>query len=176
LEAGGFAYHPQEVARANPLDAPLALPAGKLPARVDTAGALEVSLLMEGGAMGGMTGALHKGQMQGPRELAANGLVWAFNGVASHAMEPLFEVERGRPVALRMVNRTAWPHAMHLHGHHAQTFSASASTPWRDTHFLEPEEEQTIVFAAENPGNWMLHCHMLEHQAGGMATWFKVRG
>ena len=39
---------------------------------------------------------------------------------------------------------------------------------------LDRSEEVTVAFVADNPGKWMLHCHMLEHQAAGMATWFEV--
>ncbi len=31
-----------------------------------------------------------------------------------------------------------------------------------------------IAFVADNPGNWMLHCHILAHQHGGMMTIFRV--
>lgn len=31
-----------------------------------------------------------------------------------------------------------------------------------------------IAFVADNPGKWLLHCHMLEHAAAGMTTWFEV--
>jgi FtsP/CotA-like multicopper oxidase with cupredoxin domain len=31
-----------------------------------------------------------------------------------------------------------------------------------------------VAFVADNPGKWMLHCHMLEHQAAGMMTWINV--
>jgi FtsP/CotA-like multicopper oxidase with cupredoxin domain len=27
---------------------------------------------------------------------------------------------------------------------------------------------------ADNPGKWLFHCHMLEHAAAGMNTWFQV--
>ncbi len=36
------------------------------------------------------------------------------------------------------------------------------------------DEEITVAFQAHNPGKWMFHCHMLEHQDGGMATWYEV--
>ena len=36
------------------------------------------------------------------------------------------------------------------------------------------EETVEIALLADNPGKWMLHCHMLEHQASGMGTWFEV--
>ena len=68
--------------------------------------------------MGGMRGAMMGGRRMGMRDLAAAGKVWAFNGVAGMPEAPLLEAARGETVRLTMVNDTAWPHAMHLHGHH----------------------------------------------------------
>ena len=99
------------------------------------------------------------------------------NGVAGMPETPLFSAKRGQTVAIRMVNETRWPHAMHLHGHHFRETRASDNSeiaPWRDTILLKANETRTVAFVADNPGKWMLHCHMLEHQAGGMGTWFEV--
>ena len=78
-----------------------------------------------------------------------------------------------------MVNDTAWPHAMHFHGHHVQVIEKNGkpvqNAPWRDTELMESVSDKIkVAFPAENVGKWMLHCHMLEHQAAGMATWFEV--
>lgn len=35
-------------------------------------------------------------------------------------------------------------------------------------------EIRHIAFRADNPGDWLLHCHMLGHAASGMTTWLKV--
>jgi FtsP/CotA-like multicopper oxidase with cupredoxin domain len=45
---------------------------------------------------------------------------------------------------------------------------------WRDTVLVDPEERVEIAFRADNPGDWMIHCHILEHQAGGMMGLFRV--
>src|SRR3546814_1038334 len=39
---------------------------------------------------------------------------------------------------------------------------------WQDTVLMAPREKVEIAFVADNPGDWMFHCHILEHQAGGM--------
>ncbi|KTC69314.1 Multicopper oxidase [Legionella birminghamensis] len=31
-------------------------------------------------------------------------------------------------------------------------------------------------FFGDNPGNWMMHCHMLYHQAAGMMTFINYKG
>lgn len=139
----------------------------------DMASAKKVDLVMAGGAMGQVDRISHRGKTYSMRELVReHGLVWAFNGVAGMPEKPLFTAKRGETVAVRMVNETRWPHAMHFHGHHFR--EAHADAPWRDTLLMEAAEERSVYFVADNPGKWMLHCHMLEHQAGGMATWFEV--
>ena len=176
--AGAFRYHAEAVRRDNPLDGPMALPANPLPTAIDLAAAQEVELLMEGGAMGGMRAARFDGRQMDIRELVEHGMVWAFNGVAGRTDQPLFEAALGRPVIVHMRNRTAWPHAMHFHGHHMREVGGpgapDALGPWRDTVLLDPDQDLSVAFVADNPGKWMLHCHMLEHQAAGMATWFRV--
>ena len=74
-----------------------------------------------------------------------------------------------------MVNDTAWPHAMHLHGHHFRRLGADGRPgPLRDTVLIDRHEAAEIAFVADNPGDWLLHCHMLEHSVSGMKTWMKV--
>jgi FtsP/CotA-like multicopper oxidase with cupredoxin domain len=40
----------------------------------------------------------------------------------------------------------------------------------RDTTLLERNTSREIAFVADNPGEWLLHCHMLSHAASGMMT------
>ena len=130
--------------------------------------------------MGGLSEARLGGFMSGEAELTVplrtlareHGMVWALNGIAGMPADPLFEAERGQTVVLTFVNEGRWPHAMHLHGHHFRELEPGS--PWRDTLLVGPMETRKVAFRADNPGGWMLHCHMLEHQAGGMGTWFTV--
>jgi FtsP/CotA-like multicopper oxidase with cupredoxin domain len=39
---------------------------------------------------------------------------------------------------------------------------------------LRPEETVDVAFVADNPGDWMLHCHVLEHQETGMMAYLRV--
>ena len=65
-----------------------------------------------------------------------------------------------------------------LHGHSFRVVSRSGRPTrhreWRDTVLMAPRERVDIAFVADNPGDWLLHCHMLEHSAGGMMTWLRV--
>ena len=160
------------------LPAPAALPPNPVPPLGDTDGARQVKLRMEGGAMGNLREAVVDGQRMGIRQLVEKGLVWAFNGMAADLpTEPLLVASRGENGRIAMVNDTAWPHAMHLHGHHFRRLGADGRLgPLRDTILIERGETAEIAFVADNPGSWLLHCHMLEHAASGMRTWLKVAG
>ena len=39
---------------------------------------------------------------------------------------------------------------------------------------MDADETLRIAFVADNPGDWLLHCHMLEHSVAGMLTWLRV--
>jgi FtsP/CotA-like multicopper oxidase with cupredoxin domain len=43
-----------------------------------------------------------------------------------------------------------------------------------DTVLVLPNERVQVAFVADNPGNWMIHCHVIEHQETGMMGWFRV--
>lgn len=45
---------------------------------------------------------------------------------------------------------------------------------WHDTLLVEPNETTDIDFVADNPGNWMLHCHVTDHQESGMMAVIRV--
>ena len=161
--------------RGERLPAPAPLPANPLPPLGDLEGARHETLRMEGGAMGGLRRALVGDREMDARDLAAQGKVWAMNRRADMPEQPLFTARRGETVLLELVNDTAWPHAMHLHGHHCRPIAAEGGAgPLRDTVLVERGETLRVAFAADNPGDWLLHCHMLEHSVGGMRTWFRV--
>jgi FtsP/CotA-like multicopper oxidase with cupredoxin domain len=137
------------------------------------------NLHMSGGAMGGGGDIIYKGKKLEGGEFRTTGQVWAFNGVANLAEKPFFQVKRGETVSIEVFNDTVFIHAMHIHGHHFRIINREGSTidegsPWRDTFVVGPRQTTSISFLADNPGKWLLHCHMLEHAAAGMNTWFEV--
>ena len=162
-------------ARSERLPAPPPLAPNPVPAHGNLARARRATLHMEGGAMGGMREARMGGRMVPMRELAQAGKLWALNGEVEMPEEPLFTAEGGEAWLLRIINQTAWPHGMHLHGHHfRQVRSDRSPGPLRDTLLMNPEETVEIGLVADNPGDWLLHCHTLEHSVSGMKTWFRV--
>lgn len=155
-----------------------ALPINDLP-EPDLANARRVQVVMEGGAMGGFVNITYQGKKLEDEDFRRTGQAWAFNGVANLADDPLFAAKPGETIIIETVNKTGWVHAMHVHGHHFRVLSRSGAEvddgqPWRDTFLIGPEQTTEIAFVADNPGKWLYHCHMLEHAAAGMTTWFDV--
>lgn len=90
---------------------------------------------------------------------------------------PLFELTSGQSYAMELFNATPHRHPIHLHGHSFRVLgSSSRSLPphWSDTVLVEPNERLTIAFVAGTPGDWMFHCHIIEHQETGMMGYLRV--
>lgn len=93
---------------------------------------------------------------------------WAINGkpfdMADPEANPLL-IEKGQRVRLDFVNDTTMWHPMHLHGH---TYQIGDSGPRKDTAIVLPKKKLSVFFDADNPGQWMLHCHNAYHGEAGM--------
>jgi len=109
--------------------------------------------------------------------------LWALDGKSwpeqghRNLPPPLMTFARGEHVALEFFNTTPHPHPMHIHGHTMKILSCSRlarPVHWADTVLVMPNERVQTAFVADNPGNWMIHCHIIEHQDTGMMAWFKV--
>jgi FtsP/CotA-like multicopper oxidase with cupredoxin domain len=175
---GEYAYeiasldYGSDVKREQMLDEPIQLAPNPMQSTRLPDDFLRVPLLMQGGAMGRMRSAIVDGEVKEIRELAQMKKIWAINGIAGMPEEPLFSVKRGTAVSLEVDNDNSWPHAMHVHGHHF--IYSRRPEYWRDTALFSRGEKGTMNFIADNPGKWLIHCHMVEHMAGGMVTWFEV--
>ena len=108
---------------------------------------------------------------------------WAINKAPwpgrSHARlpQPLAVLRRGASYRFVLSNGTPHIHPIHLHGHSVHVLKSSQRTivpHMADTMLLTPKERLEVAFVADNPGDWMLHCHILEHQETGMMGYFRV--
>ena len=149
----------------------------------DLATAERHELRLQGGMMGG---GMMRG-MGGMNGMATPGMdggaAWAINGMSmtgdGHAgMAPLVTLRRGRSYVLSIRNDTAWWHPMHLHGHSFRVLSRNGApvphNQWADTVLVQPRETVDIAFVADNPGDWMLHCHVADHQMAGLMTILRI--
>jgi FtsP/CotA-like multicopper oxidase with cupredoxin domain len=86
---------------------------------------------------------------------------------------PSIKVNQGDLVKITFTNIGAIPHTMHLHGHVFTILAhngkpLSGSPVHLDTVLVPGGESYDVAFLADNPGLWMLHCHILAHDAQGM--------
>ena len=160
-------------------DGPIALARNTMP-EPDVGAAERHEVNFGGGMMGNMATAMMDGHRTGMRDMMQHGMAWAINGVVAtgHALEPFLTLRRGSTHILALQNDTAWHHPIHLHGHSFRVISRNGEPTryreWQDTVLLNPRDRAEIAFVADNPGDWMLHCHILEHQAAGMMGVFRV--
>jgi FtsP/CotA-like multicopper oxidase with cupredoxin domain len=170
---------------APPLRAQAAGPVPRLPpnplAEPDPAKAERHELVLQGGAMGSLREARVQGEVLPiARMLKEHHLAWAINGVAGkgHGDAPLLQLRHGSHYVLVLRNDTGWEHPIHLHGHVFRVLTRNRMPepyrPWRDTVLVGRHETVEIALVADNPGEWMLHCHTLLHQEGGMTGIIRV--
>lgn len=164
----------EKVLRNSPLSSPIVLPANNLP-EPDLKNAVRHTIEFGGGMMGRGSG------MMNMMEMMRSGKIWRINGVAAtgHIMAPLLSLPLNQSVILEMNNDTAWYHPIHLHGHSFRVINRNGqptkNQEWQDTVLMAPREKVHIAFVADNPGDWMFHCHILEHQASGMMGVIRVK-
>jgi FtsP/CotA-like multicopper oxidase with cupredoxin domain len=78
-----------------------------------------------------------------------------------------------------LVNETGQDHPFHLHGFFFQVLQEDGKPPpvlaWKDTVNVPRKSRTRIAWLPDNrPGEWMYHCHILEHHAMGMMAHFAV--
>ncbi|WP_327108113.1 multicopper oxidase family protein [Nonomuraea glycinis] len=92
---------------------------------------------------------------------------WMMNGrLANDPMR--LRVDRGETIRIVLHNDTHMWHPMHLHGHTFQVRTSDRGGPRKDTVNVMPRKRVNIDVHADNPGEWMFHCHTLIHQEQGM--------
>lgn len=164
-----FAYTDAPPLRERALDPPSRMHANTMP-EPDLHNAEKHVATLEGGMMSG----------RGMMGVGGRGMGWSINGVAAsgHDMAPLITLARGRSCILAIRNDTAWHHPVHLHGHSFRVIARNGKPTryreWLDTVLIPLREAADIAFVADNPGDWMFHCHILDHQHGGMMGVIRV--
>lgn len=173
---GVIAYSNAAPLRSAPLKTSIAVPPNRLP-EPNLDKAIDHYIMFQGGMRGAPTIGLVDGRPSRIQDiLAKEGLAWTMNYNAQHEHalmhEPLLNLSLGEHVILHMVNETDFYHPMHLHGHFFRVLAINGVTnrqrEWRDTVMMAPRQSVDVAFVADNPGEWMYHCHILDHAAGGM--------
>src|SRR5699024_431931 len=71
-------------------------------------------------------------------------------------------------------------HPFHAHGVQFQVLDRDGASPpagetgWKDTVLVNPEEKVRLIATFKHPGDFMYHCHILEHEDAGLMVKLKV--
>jgi FtsP/CotA-like multicopper oxidase with cupredoxin domain len=112
----------------------------------------------------------------GVRMSLRRGVDFLVNKEQHHRDQP---VRVGELQVWDVVNDTLMDHPFHLHGFFFQVVSVNGEPPaflsWEDTVNVPPKSRVRIAWLPDNrPGEWMYHCHIVEHHASGMMGHFEV--
>jgi FtsP/CotA-like multicopper oxidase with cupredoxin domain len=107
---------------------------------------------------------------------ARRGVDFVINKEAHHRDQP---VRVGELQVWDIVNDTKMDHPFHLHGFFFQVVEVNGRPPeflsWEDTINVPPKGRVRIAWMPDDrPGEWMYHCHILEHHESGMMGHFAV--
>jgi FtsP/CotA-like multicopper oxidase with cupredoxin domain len=94
---------------------------------------------------------------------------WTINGKPYRPDDGL-PIRSGQRVRLRFENKSTMFHPMHVHGHTFQLLGPNGRGPRKDTAMLLPGTTLEVDFDADNPGQWLTHCHNVYHGEAGMMT------
>lgn len=106
-----------------------------------------------------------------------NGSSYDFNKVD-------FSVKKGTYEIWEISNSSGgmnMPHPFHVHGTQFRVIERNGKIPpenergWKDTVNLNPDDSVKILIKFENEGISVYHCHILEHEDGGMMGQFEVK-
>jgi FtsP/CotA-like multicopper oxidase with cupredoxin domain len=112
-----------------------------------------------------------------------HGIEWTINEQAfaghHHAAPPALTMQAGSFQRLQFTNQSYRLHPIHLHGMFFRLLARNGvpvDEPFfRDTVLVHSQETIDIGLVPEDPGRWMMHCHILEHAESGMMTTLEVK-
>jgi FtsP/CotA-like multicopper oxidase with cupredoxin domain len=91
-------------------------------------------------------------------------------------------IEAGAIEVWNIRNMSPMAHPFHAHAIQYQILSRNgvpatgSDLGWKDTFLVQPGETVKVIgkFEAVNTGDYMYHCHILEHEDAGMMGYFRV--
>jgi FtsP/CotA-like multicopper oxidase with cupredoxin domain len=117
----------------------------------------------------------HRIELSGRNTIS--GVEMTVNGHA-YPNVPLWEVQKDVLQIVEIENAIGPEHPFHLHGQFFQVLSRDGEPAtdigWRDTALIDGFSTIVIGTYFENPGDWMYHCHILEHAEVGMMALVRV--
>lgn len=111
-----------------------------------------------------------------------NNVKWQLQDLDTNKTDFDWTFKKGELVNLTVSNSASSMHPMqhpvHIHG---QRFVVAAidgvpqtNLAWKDTVLIPAGKTYTLAVVMDNPGKWMIHCHIPEHLESGMMGTFTV--
>jgi FtsP/CotA-like multicopper oxidase with cupredoxin domain len=135
--------------------------------------------------MGGM-GNMQNGGMQDGNGMSQGGgmqqMTFVINGKSFNPTRVDEFIEAGATEIWSIRNMSPMAHPFHAHAIQYQILSRNGvpatgtDLGWKDTFLVQPGETVKVIgkFEAINTGDYMYHCHILEHEDAGMMGYFRV--
>lgn len=95
----------------------------------------------------------------------------------------MFEGQVNEVEEWEVFNNSHMDHPFHVHGTHFQVVAEQDEQgqwhpptyrAWLDTVNLKPKQRLKLRLAFAEPGEWMFHCHIIEHEEMGMMASIKI--
>lgn len=107
---------------------------------------------------------------------------WSLKDLDSPDGKINWNFKKGEVVKIQIANKSMMhpmQHPVHIHG---QRFIVTAidgikqtNLVWKDTVMIPAGHTYEVVVAMDNPGDWLIHCHIPEHMEAGMTGKFTVK-
>ena len=147
----------------------------------------EFTMMLGAWNLDAQTGGGASGAMSGMGGMAMSYNYFTINGKAYPSTAP-WTAKVGDKVRVRIVNISNLVHPMHLHGQDFKVIAKDgeplgpANQQVMNTLAVNAGETYDIAFVADNPGQWVFHCHELHHlenngvEPGGLIQMIAVGG
>jgi manganese oxidase len=117
--------------------------------------------------------AVHPGTYRPDPSVMTDFDLWTFNSKVFPAIDPLV-VRTGQRVRIRVGNLSMHEHPMHMHGFQFWVTGGDGGrwqrSAWRRevTELVGVGQTRDIEFVADEPGDWIFHCHKSHHTMNAM--------
>ncbi|MBD3895838.1 multicopper oxidase family protein [Halomonas sp. ML-15] len=136
-----------------------------------------------GGSHHGTHGPGHAADQAMDEPAAPPEVDFLINGRAFAMDEVLFEGQADEVEEWEVFNNSHMDHPFHVHGTHFQVISTRDADgewreapwlAWKDTVNMAPYQRLRLRMVFREPGDWLFHCHIIEHEELGMMATIRV--
>jgi FtsP/CotA-like multicopper oxidase with cupredoxin domain len=98
---------------------------------------------------------------------------WRCAGDGQPNMPPLFTIQRGKSCVLAVRNETHGGTRC-ICGQLCHQPKRNRPSAWWRASVRAATQSADLALVADNPGDWMFHCHVTDHQEAGMMSVIRI--